>query len=91
MSGLAIALLTKRDEPTAAIEEYCRVKLEIRRMPWEIHDALHALQFQGARWRDTWVLVQYTVLAWSAWGLSKSTSRPIYSARRFALFPETAF
>src|SRR5215469_17097787 len=42
-----IALLGKRDIPTDAIEEYCQylaigllsyeVRLEIRRVPWEIH------------------------------------------------------
>ena len=62
MSRLAIAFLGKRDEPTDAVEEYCRyladalraheVQLEIRRVPWEIHGwskALKALQLQATR------------------------------------------
>jgi len=81
MSPHAIALLGKRDEPTDAVEEYCRyladslraheVQLEIRRVPWEIHgwsEALNALRLQATGWRDTWVLVQYTALAWSSRG-----------------------
>jgi glycosyltransferase involved in cell wall biosynthesis len=82
MTRQAIALLGRKDQPTDAVEEYCRylggalvthdIQLHIRRVPWEIHgwrQALHALQLQSAGWRDTWILVQYTALAWSARGL----------------------
>ena len=81
MSGLAIALLGRRDEPTDAVEEYCRylgaalhahdVQLDIRRVPWEIHgwpSAFHALNLQAEHWRNIRVLVQYTALAWSSRG-----------------------
>jgi glycosyltransferase involved in cell wall biosynthesis len=76
-----VALLGKRDEPTDAVEEYCRylgdalkpyrMELEICRVPWEIHgwsDALRTLRLQAANWGNRWVLVQYTALAWSARG-----------------------
>jgi glycosyltransferase involved in cell wall biosynthesis len=76
------AVLGRRDEPTDAVEEYCRhlgealaahdFQLEIRRVPWELHGwphSLHALKLQAAGWRNTWVFVQYTALAWSARGL----------------------
>jgi hypothetical protein len=76
-----IALLGRKDEPTDAVEEYCRylaaalqahaIQMEIHRVPWEIHgwtDALKALRLQASKWSDTWVLVQYTALAWSARG-----------------------
>jgi glycosyltransferase involved in cell wall biosynthesis len=76
-----IALLGRKDEPTDAVEEYCcylaaalqahDIQLEIRRVPWEIYgwpEALHALRLHATRWRNTWVLVQYTALAWSARG-----------------------
>jgi glycosyltransferase involved in cell wall biosynthesis len=76
-----IALLGRKDEPTDAVEEYCRylanalraqdIQLEIRRVPWEIHgwpDALQALRLQATKWRDIWVLVQYTALTWSTRG-----------------------
>jgi glycosyltransferase involved in cell wall biosynthesis len=75
------ALLGRRDAPTDAVEEYClhlggaltehNFQLELRRVPWEIHGwarSLHALRLQAARWRGSWVLAQYTALAWSARG-----------------------
>jgi glycosyltransferase involved in cell wall biosynthesis len=81
MMQTVIALLGKRDTPTDAVEEYCRylgealkaheIQLEIRRVPWEIHGwpaSLHALQQMATQWRGTWVIVQYTALAWSARG-----------------------
>jgi glycosyltransferase involved in cell wall biosynthesis len=81
MSRQLIALLGRKDVPTDAVEEYCRYlgaallahdyQLQIRRVPWEIHgwrQSLHALHLQSQAWRDTWVLVQYTALAWSARG-----------------------
>lgn len=81
MTTLCIALIGRKDEPTDAVEEYCRylavalqahqIQMEIRRVPWEIHgwrESLHALRLQAASWRSTWVLLQYTALAWSARG-----------------------
>ena len=81
MTRPVIALLGRKDVPTDAVEEYCRYlgealqphdfQMQIRRVPWELHgwrQSLHALRLQSAAWRDTWVLVQYTALAWSARG-----------------------
>jgi hypothetical protein len=83
-----IALLGKRDAPTDAVEEYCRyldtalhshdIQLEIRRVPWEIRgwsDSLTGLQLQAVNWRDRWVLVQYTALAWSSRGFPQKFLR----------------
>ena len=88
MSQIAIALLGKQDKPTDAVEEYCRyladalmaceVQLEIHRVPWEIHgwsEAFQTLQLQATQWRDTWVLVQYTALAWSSRGFPQKVLR----------------
>jgi glycosyltransferase involved in cell wall biosynthesis len=85
-----IALLGRKDEPTDAVEEYCRylgaalqahdIQLEIHRVPWEIQgwpDALQALQRQATKWRDTWSLVQYTALAWSARGFPRRVLRAL--------------
>ena len=60
-----IALLGRKDEPTDAVEEYCRylaaalhshdIQLKIRRVPWEIRgwsDSLTALRLQATDWRD---------------------------------------
>jgi hypothetical protein len=61
-----IALLGRRDEPTDAVEDYCRylgqalvahdIQLEIRRVPWNEHGwaaALEALRLQAETWRGT--------------------------------------
>jgi glycosyltransferase involved in cell wall biosynthesis len=88
MTRPIIALLGRKDEPTDAVEEYCHYlgsalkahdfAMQIRRVPWEKHgwaDALKALELQAAGWRGTWVLVQYTALAWSARGLPQKFIR----------------
>jgi len=79
-----IALLGRRDEPTDAVEAYCRhlgealaahnIQVEVRRVPWNEHGwaaSLDALRLQSKAWRGTWVLVQYTALAWSAHGFPR--------------------
>ena len=79
-----IALLGRRDEPTDAVEEYCRhlgeglaahhIEVQIRRVPWNEHgwaSSLEALRLQAESWRDTTVLVQYTALAWSRRGFPR--------------------
>lgn len=81
MSLPVIALLGRNDEPTDAVEEYCRYlgnalqayefQLEIRRVPWKLcgwSASLKALRLQAVGWRNRWVFVQYTALAWSARG-----------------------
>ena len=81
MTTPCFALLGRKDVPTDAVEEYCRYlgdalqphefQLQIRRVPWELHgwrQSVRALHLQSQAWRDTWVLVQYTALAWSARG-----------------------
>ena len=80
-SQRVIALLGRRDEPTDAVEDYCRhlggalayhdLQLELRRVPWSEHGwpaSLDALRLQAQAWPGTWVLVQYTALAWSTRG-----------------------
>lgn len=81
MTRQLIALLGRKDVPTDAVEEYCRYlgealrvhgfQLQIRRVPWELHgwrQSLRALRLQSAGWGDTWIMAQYTALAWSARG-----------------------
>ena len=76
-----IALLGRKDEPTDAVEEYCRylgdalqahdIQLELRRVPWNTRgwsEAFRGLRLQAEPWRRMWVLVQYTALAWSKRG-----------------------
>jgi glycosyltransferase involved in cell wall biosynthesis len=64
------------------VEEYCRYlgqalerhgwNLSVERVRWEEHgwgSARRRLRRHAQRWRETWVLVQYTALAWSKRGL----------------------
>lgn len=88
MTRQIIALLGRKDEPTDAVEEYCRYlgsalhahdfDLQIRRVPWEKHgwrDALKAIHLQATTWRGNWVFVQYTALAWSTRGFPQKVLR----------------
>ena len=76
-----IALLGRRDEPTDAVEEYCRylggalrsygLAMELARVAWAERGwrvALQELRERASAWRGRWVLLQYTALAWSARG-----------------------
>ncbi len=87
-----IMLLGRKDEPTDAVEEYCQylgkaleahdIQLQIRRVPWELHGwtaSLDTLKLMATGWRNTWVLVQYTALSWSARGF------PLRVARVFSI------
>src|SRR5690349_11618659 len=79
-----VALLGRRDEPTDALEDYCRylanalrehqIEMSLVRVAWEEQGwaaALHALRNQASKWRGTWVLVQYTALSWSKRGFPR--------------------
>jgi hypothetical protein len=76
-----IALLGRRDEPTDAVEEYCRYlggslrdrgfAMELARVAWAERgwtSALRDLREKTRAWNGKWVLLQYTALAWSAHG-----------------------
>src|ERR1700688_1919346 len=76
-----IVLLGRRDEPTDAVEQYCRYlggalrdrgfATELVRVQWAERGwpmALREFQDRAREWRDKWVLVQYTALAWSTHG-----------------------
>src|SRR5439155_1610486 len=83
------------DEPTDAVEDYCRylgealashnLDLQIRRVPWKEHGwsaSLRALRLQTEAWRGAWVLVQYTALAWSARGFPRRFLRVLRILRK---------
>ncbi len=76
-----IALMGKRNAPTDGVEDYCAflaqaltkrdVKLDLVRVDWAESDwktALQSLARQSDAWRDQWVFLQYTALAWSGRG-----------------------
>jgi hypothetical protein len=83
-SSGAVMLLGRRDEPTDAVEEYCRylgdalrahsIETELVRVGWSERgwpSSLKELQNSAQNWRGRWVLVQYTALAWSARGFPR--------------------
>lgn len=76
-----IGLLGKPDAPTDAVEEYCHYlgealqphgfDLLVARVRWDENgwaSARRSLRRHARGWRGTWILVQYTVLAWSGRG-----------------------
>jgi len=81
MTQKCIALLGRQDAPTDAVEEYCRYlgealrahdfEMEMVRVEW-VEDgwptAMRDLERHAHAWRGSWVLVQYTALAWSERG-----------------------
>jgi glycosyltransferase involved in cell wall biosynthesis len=86
MSGRRmVALLGQPDEPTDAVEEYCRylgaalrersgITMEIERIRWAESGwgaALRDLRQRAEGWKGEWVVAQYTALAWSARGFPR--------------------
>ena len=83
-----IALLGRRDEPTDALEDYCRylanalrehqIEMTLVRVAWEEQGwaaALRSLRNQASEWRGKWVLIQYTALSWSQRGFPQRFQR----------------
>jgi Glycosyl transferases group 1 len=77
----AILLLGHRDNPTDGVADYCGnlrkhgaaygLDFEIAQVQWAEKGwraALGELRGAAAAWRDRWVLLQYTTLAWSRRG-----------------------
>lgn len=77
-----IALLGRRDTPTDGVEDYCSflggalagrgIELRNVRVAWAEEGWLRALPrlwTESAGWRENWVLLQYTTMAWSRRGL----------------------
>lgn len=89
-----VALLGHPDEPTDAVEDYCRylaaglrqrgMELEIARVPWASKGwpaALRELRQRAGTRKSEWVLVQYTALAWSARGFPHRFLRVVRTLR----------
>jgi glycosyltransferase involved in cell wall biosynthesis len=90
-----VALLGREDEPTDALEDYCKLlaqslhkkgcSLEISRIPWAEEGWRRALRDADKRFaehRSSWVLVQYTALAWSRRGFPHRFARMIDGLKR---------
>jgi glycosyltransferase involved in cell wall biosynthesis len=81
-----VLLMGRRDQPTDGVRDYCEklresgvphgFSFDLVPVPWAETgwgDALAELRKAAATWRDRWVLLQYTTLAWSRRGF------PLYS------------
>ncbi len=75
------AVLGKKDSPTDAIEDYCRLvgqafkhlgsDLTLVRVAWDEDTWMRALREiwrRSTAWKGEWALVQYTALMWSRYG-----------------------
>ncbi len=93
-----IAILGRRDAPTDALDDYCRLlgkalvergcRLELVRVPWAEQgwrQALVDLERQVAGRRGDWALVQYTALAWSYRGFPLGFLRLLRCLKRAGL------
>ena len=89
-----VALLGRRDEPTDAIEEYCRYlggalrdrgfALELVRVTWKEHGwnaGLQELRQRAGAWSGRWVFLQYTALSWSERGFPSRFLRVVKELR----------
>src|SRR5215469_12634322 len=76
-----IALLGRCDQPTDAVEDYCKflsaalserdVELSLERVAWDVRGwtaARRELKLLAAKCIGQWAIVQYTALAWSERG-----------------------
>jgi hypothetical protein len=90
-----VALLGREDEPTDALEDYCKAlaqslqkkgySLEISRVRWADDGWRRALRDAGkgfAGKRGSWVIVQYTTFAWSRRGFPVHFARLIKVLKR---------
>ncbi len=99
-----ILLLGRRDEPVDGVADYCDklreagfrhglefdpVFLQWAQKGWA--SALAELREVAVDWRDRWVLLQYTTLAWSRRGFPLRASRVLDVLRRCGARPGVVF
>jgi glycosyltransferase involved in cell wall biosynthesis len=90
-----ILLLGRRDHPTDGVADYCEqlreygpargLSFESVQVPWAEKGwqrAVADLRKAAAAWRDRWVLLQYTTLAWSHRGFPLRAPRVIEMLRQ---------
>lgn len=90
-----VALLGRRDDPTDGVVDYCEwlgealarrgYVLEMFRVRWpEVgwRAARAELRDHARAWRESWVLMQYTTLAWSRKGFPLQALRTLSAVRQ---------
>ena len=100
----AILLLGRRDQPTDGVADYCEklqeaglsrgLLFEPVQLPWAENGwgpALAELRRAATGWRDGWVLLQYTTLAWSRRGFPLRAPRVLDVLRQCGARPGVVF
>jgi glycosyltransferase involved in cell wall biosynthesis len=100
----AVLLLGRRDEPTDGVADYCEklqgaaaacgFSFEIATVPWAEKGwtaALAELRSAAAAWRDQWVFLQYTTLAWSSRGFPLRAPGVLNVLRKAGARPAVVF
>ena len=100
----AVLLLGRRDEPTDGVADYCEklrdagiqcgLSFEIVPVHWAEEGwraALAKLRKAAAAWRDRWVLLQYTTLAWSSRGFPLRAPHVLEVLRQSGARPGVVF
>jgi glycosyltransferase involved in cell wall biosynthesis len=100
----AVLLLGRRDEPTDGVADYCEklreaaaargFSFEIASVPWAEKGwaaALAELRSAAAAWRDRWVFLQYTTLAWSSRGFPLRAPTVLDVLRKAGARPAVVF
>ena len=99
-----ILLLGRRDEPTDGVADYCGnlreygaadgLSFETAQVRWAEKGwraALAELRDAASHWRDRWVLLQYTTLAWSRRGFPWRAPRVLEIVRQCGARPGVVF
>jgi glycosyltransferase involved in cell wall biosynthesis len=103
-AGKVILLLGRRDEPTDGVLDYCQnlrqaglargLSFELAQVHWAEEGwrrALAELRETASGWRDSWVLLQFTTLAWSRRGFPVRTPRVLDVLRQCGARPGVVF
>jgi glycosyltransferase involved in cell wall biosynthesis len=100
----AILLLGRRDRPVDGVADYCEklreagpargLSFEIASVPWDEkgwREAFADLRKAAAAWRDRWVFLQFTTLAWSRRGFPFQAPRALEILRQCGARPAVVF
>ena len=100
----AVLLLGRRDQPTDGVADYCEklrdagaargIPFEIAQVQWAGKGwtaALASLSQAARAWRDRWVFLQYTTLAWSSRGFPLRTPGVLDVLKKFGARPAVVF
>jgi hypothetical protein len=99
-----VLLLGRRDQPTDGVCDYSEklreygavqgLSFDLVWVPWAEtgwRDALAKLRIAAATWRDRWVLLQYTTLAWSRRGFPARAPHVLEVLRQIGARPGVIF